>query len=1035
MEEKNSNLNMENNNNSEYINIEDNNLKDNEVEEEENDNYLNEINDKISFTYDMKNISKNKNDKIITLDTLVYEIIGPESKYKNYDKISAEIKNAEQISKIEKAKLEKKINLMNQRLNESKVSNKNEAKENEIEDPENNNDKNVQNKLLNIQMKKLIMLEYERDKKYNFIEVIQKLKIPPEKRKIRDILRIKTYMDQSKLGLNFKEEFPDMNTAEKLIHFCCIEMRYKKFKKDEIIIKIGEPPELFYSIIFGKVKIVKPMPKVESFTGFQYFKYLMEMRKKNEMYIFNQCIKINKNDFFIESNDSEKIRYLYLYNYLEHIKTINDPKIDLETILNLIDIKPEDLGINPSLVNNNYYITNNLNNIIKKMPVITPDIMEQYSFIFDNITKKAVNIFEYKTFSTLKTNDYFGDSSIETNSPRNATVIAEEDTDIAYLSNKLYYAQIASEKAILLQIKIKNLHQNFFFHRIQYYKFSKKYFNWFISEKFNKGDKVFNEDEEIKYLYFIREGSVQLYFSKSMNEIDSLINIINNKRDIFTRNNYINIHLNILKSKENNNKPKENNIYEYNQINSTFKDMEEYLDQKQNNKIIILNSNEEIGVVSYFLGNKYLTSCEIVSKTAKIYKLSIDYLDLMLEGEVEIKWDFYNRLKNKLKLYSERLFRINNLKLIMTDDKIIQKKIEKKKNEEKEKEEEEEKEKEKEKEKEEIIMPTNNSINKSLINFDKLNSFMNDKNDKINISHNYSIYHLHNNSNIKKSKNKNDINLPILNNNRYKQTYDFFDFLYKKKSVGGNAQMNQNLKFNNLKIFNILNQKQKILLSKRTIIEDNMLSKIKKDFISFSQNKFTLTKNSIKIDISRNDSFNKKDINESSIKNNSQVYLTEINNNNDSKHLINEKNSHYSPHIIEKNFDISDSISLESHKNFKNKLNYNYRSFSIDNNRYTNTENNNIIILNNKRNEFISGNKIRLHKNYKYNHPYYDPLTLIKKEQYRIFDNKNIRNSSKKDYLTLHLDKIRKLKNIRDIMKNKIKIKYKVNNVSNSKDQ
>ena len=49
--------------------------------------------------------------------------------------------------------------------------------------------------------------------------------------------------------------------AEKLIHICCIEMLYKRFKKGEIIMKIGEPPEFFYTIIFGRAKAIKPFPK------------------------------------------------------------------------------------------------------------------------------------------------------------------------------------------------------------------------------------------------------------------------------------------------------------------------------------------------------------------------------------------------------------------------------------------------------------------------------------------------------------------------------------------------------------------------------------------------------------------------------------------------------------------------------------------------------------------------------------------------------------------------------------------------------
>ena len=92
----------------------------NDAELEINTN-LNKINDEItSSSYDLNTISNNKTEKIITLDTLVYEILNPgESRAKNYDKISAEIKNAEQMAKIEKAKLKKKLNLMNQRLNQN----------------------------------------------------------------------------------------------------------------------------------------------------------------------------------------------------------------------------------------------------------------------------------------------------------------------------------------------------------------------------------------------------------------------------------------------------------------------------------------------------------------------------------------------------------------------------------------------------------------------------------------------------------------------------------------------------------------------------------------------------------------------------------------------------------------------------------------------------------------------------------------------------------------------------------------------------
>ena len=1021
MENNNCNLNKPNNKNTEELNK--NNLNNKEIDYEE-DNNPNEVSQLESSNHDSgtKNISKNKIEKIISLDTLVYEISPGENRNKNYEKISLEIKNVEQMAKIEKAKLRKKINIINKRLNNNKENKENNDLEGENEND--NNNENAQSKILNLQMKQLMMMEYERDKKYNFIEVIQKLKIPPEKRTIRDILRIKTYFEQSKLGLNFKDEFTDNNIVEKLIHFCCIEMRYQKYKKDETIIQIGSPPDFFYSIIFGKVKAIKPVPKDEELTGFQYFKYLMNMKKKNEDYIFRECIKNNKNDFHIELNDGEIIRYIYLLIYLEHIKANNEPTIDLDKVLDLLNLKPEELGINPESVNNNYYIHDNLNKILKKIPYISPDIIEQYSFIFDNITKKEVTIYEYKQFLSLKANDYFGDSSIETNTPRNSTIIAEEDTDIAYLSNKLYSIQIASEKALLLQIKIKNLHQNYFFHRIKYYKFSKKYFTWFINEKYSKGDIIFNEDEKVKFLYFIQEGSVELSTSKNMTKIEELINLINEKKELLIRNNYTDINLNNLKKYyiENKIREKENNLYEYNPINSTYNDIVEYINQKQNNKIIILNTNEDLGIISFFLGNTYLSTCKVVSRYAKIYKIDTDYLNQMLESEIEIKWDFYNRLKRKMQLFSERLFKINNIKLIMTDENITKNKMDQKKIEEKD------------------ITYANNSNIKASINYDKINYLLNESND-INKNNNMNTF---NNSKIKI---KNEINFPTLNNSRNKNKYNFSlssinndkdEFKLKHNSFRVNKLIKKGLKFNNIKLFNILNQKEKEkekIISKKPIIEDNLLSKLHKDLISFSQNRYTLSKDRILLEQNKN-YINKNNISDSADKKNDQVYLTELSYNNAQyiKYLKykeigkneynNEKKASLSPHILEKVFEMPDgSMSLESPRNI------NYRSLSIDYKRF-NTENN-IIIYNNNSNKIIKGNNIRLYK--RYNHPYYDPLTLIKKEKYKIFDNTNISNKFKNDNLNSHIERIRELKRLRAYMKNNFKLRFKVNNINEIK--
>ena len=57
---------------------------------------------------------------------------------------------------------------------------------------------------------------------------------------------------------------------------------------------------------------------------------------------------------------------------------------------------------------------------------------------------------------------------IEHRETMNETFIAEEDCDMAVLTNKLYYEQIASEKTVLQDKKIADLHQNHFFRLIKY---------------------------------------------------------------------------------------------------------------------------------------------------------------------------------------------------------------------------------------------------------------------------------------------------------------------------------------------------------------------------------------------------------------------------------------------------------------------------------------------------------------------------------------------------------------------------------------
>ena len=643
--------------------------------------------------------SKKKSQRMISEDTIIYDILfdylDDNKKVRNYERVSNEIKKMEQREVVERSRIRKKITLIQRRrdvaMKKNNSQNKDEDKLFEIE--------------LNLRNRTLEMKSLGNNNKINFIVLIQKLRINPEYRTIRDILKIKPYIEKTNLAKMFNEEFNDKSIVEKLINFCCIEMQYKKYKEGEVIFKIGEAPSEFYSIIFGKVNLIKTLEEVKIMTGFEYFFHLMNLRKNNETYFFHKTIINNMNNYKIKENHIDIIHYIYLYNYLKGIKNEETQNISLNNLLQLINIKLEDLGFDITQINSVNYLMNSAKLVKKRLNYIPEQIFQKYYFLDDNIIRKEVKIYRNENCNNLKFNDYFGDDAI--NDIHTLTAISDDITEIAALPIKLYNSEIANLKSIVLEKKIFNLYSSHFFKQMKYINFKKKFFKLFSYNKYYKDDILFTEGEKVQYVYFIQEGTVQLYTSKSINEIESLMTSLLKKKKTLKLNN-ININTNNNTGKE---------IYDeiiYSKINSSYDDIINYLDQKQNNKLLFLSDKEEIGLVSNFVGNEYITSCIVVSKEAKIYKIDVKCINRMLIEEGDCVDEYNLRLESKMDLLIQRLFRVNNIKLIMIDEKIKIEKNNKKTLDEKE------------------ILLNNSSKIRGLVNYNRLNYILTDN--SLNIS-------------------------------------------------------------------------------------------------------------------------------------------------------------------------------------------------------------------------------------------------------------------------------------------------------------
>jgi CRP-like cAMP-binding protein len=196
--------------------------------------------------------------------------------------------------------------------------------------------------------------------------------------------------------------------------------------------------------------------------------------------------------------------------------------------------------------------------------------------------------------------------------------------------------------------------ENFFFKRITTNSFEKKYFNFFISNNYLKGDVLFNENNKSGFAYFIENGIVELSTSKSVIEMQMLIKLLQTKRS------------NIERFFSHFQQENEQELL-YNNIENNCGDLIKYIKKKEKNKIIILKDNEDIGLISFFYDCPYIADCTVVSNTAKIYKIDFKYLNQILANENQCVYDLIKRINHKLKLFQERLFNINNIKLSIAD--------------------------------------------------------------------------------------------------------------------------------------------------------------------------------------------------------------------------------------------------------------------------------------------------------------------------------------------------------------------------------
>ena len=191
--------------------------------------------------------------------------------------------------------------------------------------------------------------------------------------------------------------------------------------------------------------------------------------------------------------------------------------------------------------------------------------------------------------------------------------------------------------------EIDFLVKNFFFKGIINQYFEKKFLNFFVYEEVYKNEIIFRENNPVDYVYFIKEGSCEIFINKNILEIHDMINYLSELIK----------HKNIIQS----------NI----RVKNDYFSIQDHFEDIQKMKILYAEIKDTLGAESLYFGLNYIYSAKVSSKICKYYKIGTKELMKIFEEESSCIPLYQNESFRKMNVIINRLIELNQSKIEMID--------------------------------------------------------------------------------------------------------------------------------------------------------------------------------------------------------------------------------------------------------------------------------------------------------------------------------------------------------------------------------
>ena len=281
--------------------------------------------------------------------------------------------------------------------------------------------------------------EIEETLSYDEKQILKSLKIDINDRTTYDLAQIRKFLLMSKIAEKFRSDNIENENLDRILFYVSLQLKFHFLEENKILFRIGDKPDKFYLILYGKIGIFKPIETIEIFSGMEYFRYIYKLKIENEIYILNLILEQNRQIFDIKFEDLENINNLLLSNLIDDF-FINPSQFNFNDILNYCfkDKNYFNFTIDEEKKKDPIYISEIEYKIYKKLPKISKYIIDNYKSFLFNKQKHKVKINKYHKFLELSDFDFFGDSAMDKTTTRNATIKACANSYLCYLDIKDY---------------------------------------------------------------------------------------------------------------------------------------------------------------------------------------------------------------------------------------------------------------------------------------------------------------------------------------------------------------------------------------------------------------------------------------------------------------------------------------------------------------------------------------------------------------------------------------------------------------------